>query len=152
MKPVESLLEELRTIEQERHDEDAGTYAEIVAAQARSQAWRVTVKAFGQVLNRLGRKVEDFERDAGIVRQSDNLASQARSAKAARDSAVAELEARDAEHRELRQRLATIEGRQQELRSISSAHVWAKSAYDKHHAQHAELLNRIHALEGGNHV
>ena len=105
MESVESRLEELRTIERDRQEGDSRIYAETVAAQARMLPWRVTVKAFGQVLSRLGRTVKGLERDAAIIRQSNNLAGQLRSAKAERDSAVAEPEPLDADLRQTHQRL-----------------------------------------------
>lgn len=150
MEAVESRLEELRTIERDRQEGDSRVYAETVAAQARALPWRVTVKAFGQVLSRLGRTVEDLERDAATIRQSDSLAGQLRSAKVERDSAVAELETLDADLRETRQRLAAMEGRQQELRSASSNYVWMKAAHDQFRAKNAALIDQVDRLEGEN--
>lgn len=150
MEAVESRLEELRTIERDRQEGDSRVYAETVAAQARALPWRVTVKAFGQVLSRLGRTVEDLERDAATIRQSDSLAGQLRSAKVERDSAVAELETLDADLRETRQRLAAMEGRQPALRAASSNYVWLKAAHDQFRAKNAALIDQVDRLEGEN--
>ena len=48
------------------------------------------------------------------------------------------------------QRLAAMEGRQQELRSASSNYVWMKAAHDQFRVKNAALIDQVDRLEGEN--
>lgn len=141
MDELSNRMAKLRETEADRRQADEAAYGAAVAAESRGESWNVAKLA--EVLPRLGRSAEAFERDVATAKRAQALEAEVATAKTARDAAHEEQSRLADELKAAESQAATIRQRRHELQFVSSHWVHVKAEADRFYAANEWLLSLI---------